>query len=161
MSFNSYTATDVEKALEARQNASDEAKRVAEGGFTLAAFMIEDALSKLDRVVIRLERELEEEKAKNARLQPECDRDKIIEECAAVVESIGRQSAKLDGQSFYIALGQAAKEIRALKNAAPQATAQDATSREEADAGRNRQHGTPVGTAPGIDATNCFEDQNK
>lgn len=43
-------------------------------------------------------------------------REVIIENCAQICEAQGRKAPSLDGQSFYIAIGQCAAAIRKLKD---------------------------------------------
>ena len=50
------------------------------------------------------------------RAKLEAERDKALEDAAKVCESQGRASQSIHGNSFYIALGQAARAIRALKS---------------------------------------------
>ena len=62
----------------------------------------------------QLERELDALRAKLAAVMAE--RDKALEDAAKVCESQGRASQSIHGNSFYIALGQAARAIRAIKS---------------------------------------------
>jgi hypothetical protein len=55
--------TLVTKALEARQNATDEARKLLDDGFPERAHIIMNALTRLDTCVIRLERELQQARA--------------------------------------------------------------------------------------------------
>jgi len=83
---------------------------------------------------------------------PESNRDKIIEECAAVVESRAGNGPYAESMGAHRVLTSAADAIRALKNAAPQGqTALKSQANPNTDTGSHAPG--PAAAAPGIDAT--------
>lgn len=65
--------------------------------------------------LIDLARELEHELS-TLRSALQAARAEALEEAAKACDAQGRQTSALDGQSFYIAAGQCANAIRALKS---------------------------------------------
>ena len=60
--------------------------------------------------------EQQRQRATEAEAKLAAERDKALEDAAKVCESQGRASQSIHGNSFYIALGQAARAIRDLKS---------------------------------------------